>query len=83
MKISRQWLADYVGIDRSDEQIEEALTLIGFEVEGIESVGVPALEKVVVGEVLAIEPHSNADRLSVCSVNVGTDEPAGIVCGAG
>ncbi len=82
MKISRQWLADYVGIDKSDEEIEEALTLIGFEVEGIETVGVPALDKVVVGEVLASEQHPNADRLSVCSVNVGGDEPAGIVCGA-
>lgn len=82
MKVSRQWLADYVGIDRSNEEIEEALTLIGFEVEGIETVGVPMLEKVVVGEVLTCEQHPNADRLSVCTVNVGADEPAGIVCGA-
>ncbi len=83
MKISRQWISDYVGIDRSDEEIEEALTLIGFEVEAVETVGVPPLENVVVGEVLSREQHPNADRLSVCSVAVGAEaEPLGIVCGA-
>jgi len=83
MKISYQWLCDYVEIDRSMSEIEEALTLIGFEVEGVETVGVPRLEKVVVGEVLDCHPHPNADRLRVCSVKVAQDgDPVGIVCGA-
>ena len=83
MKISYQWLCDYARIDRSMTEIEEALTLIGFEVEGVETVGVPPLDRVVVGEVLSSEPHPDADRLSVCSVQVGAgEEPVGIVCGA-
>ncbi|MEM0965238.1 MAG: phenylalanine--tRNA ligase subunit beta [Verrucomicrobiota bacterium] len=83
MKISYEWLSDYVRLDQSIEEIEEALTLIGFEVEGIETVGVPALSKVVVGEVLKKDQHPNADRLSVCSVKVDDEsEPLGIVCGA-
>ncbi|MBC2601972.1 phenylalanine--tRNA ligase subunit beta [Puniceicoccus vermicola] len=83
MKISYQWLSDYVKLDHSVAEIEEALTLIGFEVEGIESFGVPRLENVVVGEVLVRDQHPDADRLSVCSVKVSeTEEPVGIVCGA-
>ena len=83
MKISYQWLTDYTNLDRPVEEIEEALTLIGFEVEGIETVGLPPLEKVVVGEVLSREQHPNADRLSVCSVKTGEGgDPVGIVCGA-
>ena len=82
MKISYQWLCDYAKIDRPMAEIEEALTLIGFEVEEIESVGVPQLDHVVVGEVLSKDQHPDADRLSVCSVDVGDGEPVGIVCGA-
>jgi len=83
MKVSYQWLTDYVKLNRSIEEIEVALTLIGFEVEGTETVGVPVLENVVVGEVLEKEQHPNADRLSVCTVRVsGSAEPVGIVCGA-
>lgn len=83
MKISYQWLCDYAKIDRPMAEIEEALTLIGFEVEEIETVGVPQLENVVVGEVLSKDQHPDADRLSVCSVKVSeSEEPVGIVCGA-
>ncbi len=83
MKISYQWLCNYAEINRSMAEIEEALTLIGFEVESVESVGVPRLDRVVVGEVLTSEPHPDADRLSICSVKVSeTEEPVGIVCGA-
>jgi len=83
MKISYQWLCDYAQIDRPMAEIEEALTLIGFEVEEIETVGVPPLDNVVVGEVLTREPHPDADRLSVCTVKVSNEgESAGIVCGA-
>ncbi len=85
MKISRNWLQDYVDLaDLTDEQISEAITFLGFEVEGIETTGAPALENVVVGEVLTREQHPNADRLSICDVSVGEANGGTkrIVCGA-
>ncbi len=83
MKVSQQWLRRYIDLDRSREEIEEALTLIGFEVEGVEEIGLSLLDKVVVGEVLSSEPHPNADRLTVCEVSVSEDgETKSIVCGA-
>ncbi len=83
MKVSQQWLRRYIDLDRSREEIEEALTLIGFEVEGVEEIGLPLLDKVVVGEVLTSEPHPNADRLTVCEVSVSEGgETKNIVCGA-
>ena len=85
MKISRNWLQDYVDLSGfSDTEISEAITFLGFEVEGIEHTGAPQLSDVVVGEVLTREPHPNADRLSICNVAVG-DANGGtkrIVCGA-
>ncbi len=83
MKVSQQWLKRYIDLDRSRDEIEKALTLIGFEVEGVEETGLPLLERVVVGEVLTSEPHPNADRLTVCNVSVSDEEePGTIVCGA-
>ncbi|MBT5901528.1 MAG: phenylalanine--tRNA ligase subunit beta [Opitutaceae bacterium] len=85
MKISRNWLQDYVDLTGlSDEQISEAITFLGFEVEGIESTGAPQLENVVVGEILSRDQHPNADRLSICSVAVGeaNGDTKRIVCGA-
>lgn len=85
MKISRNWLQDYVDLTGlSNEEISEAITFLGFEVEGIESTGAPQMDNVVVGEVLTRDPHPNADRLSICNVAVG-DAQGGtkrIVCGA-
>ena len=84
MLISLNWLQTYIpGLNPNPEQIEEALTLIGFEVESIETRGLSPIDKVVVGEVLSKEPHPNADKLSVCKVHTGDpDHPASIVCGA-
>jgi phenylalanyl-tRNA synthetase beta chain len=82
MKISLNWLKNYVDLSVNNTAIEEALTLIGFEVEGVHVKGIPPLTNCVVGEILSSEQHPNADRLSVCSVNVGLDEPQQIVCGA-
>ena len=85
MKISRNWLQDYVDLTGlSDEQISEAITFLGFEVEGIESTGAPQLENVVVGEIQSRDQHPNADRLSICSVAVGEahGDTKRIVCGA-
>lgn len=83
MLISLSWLSNYVDLsDKTTEEIEYALTMIGFEVEGIKNTGLPDLPKVVVGEVLKREQHPDADRLGVCEVNVGGNEPLQIVCGA-
>ena len=83
MKISLNWLRDYVALDAPVDEITHAITFLGFEVEEVVSTGAPRLDGVVVGEVLAREKHPNADKLSVCQVDVG---PAGgvktIVCGA-
>jgi phenylalanyl-tRNA synthetase beta chain len=83
MKISLNWLRDYVQLDASVDEISRAITFLGFEVESVHSTGAPKLENVVVGEILTRARHPNADKLSVCTVDVG---PAGgvktIVCGA-
>lgn len=83
MKASLHWLKDYVAVTASPAEIAEAITFLGFEVEGVASIGAPPLRNVVVGEVLTRERHPNADKLSVCRVDLG---PAGgvrtIVCGA-
>ncbi len=83
MKISLNWLKDYVALDASVDEICRAITFLGFEVEQVIRTGAPSLDKVFVGEVLTREKHPNADKLSVCTVDVG---PAGgvktIVCGA-
>lgn len=83
MLISLSWLSNYVDLsDKSVEEIEYAMNMIGFEVEGTKETGIPDLPKVVVGEVLSREQHPDADRLGVCEVNVGEDEALQIVCGA-
>ncbi len=80
MKISYNWLKQYVDFDWSPSQLADKLTMCGIEVEGIESLGVN-FDKVVVAQVLGSEQHPNADRLSVCRVTDGTTERQ-IVCGA-
>ncbi len=80
MKISRQWLRDYVDIDLNDEQLAERLTLTGTEITGLISMD-PGLDGVVVGRILTKNKHPQADRLSVCRVDVGREE-LDIICGA-
>jgi phenylalanyl-tRNA synthetase beta chain len=84
MKISLNWLKDFIKpLDASVDEISHAITFLGFEVEGVHRTGAPKLTQVVVGEVLTRNKHPNADKLSVCTVDIG---PAGgvktIVCGA-
>lgn len=84
MKISYNWLKDYIAINESPEAIGEVLTQTGLEVEGIERVEkIPGgLSGLVVGEVKTCTPHPNADKLKVTTVDVGADELLPIVCGA-
>lgn len=81
MKISLNWLRELVAFDETPQILAERLTLAGFEVEDIEDRQAWA-DGVVVGKVLSCEKHPNADKLSVCVVDIGRDEPSTIVCGA-
>lgn len=82
MNISYSWLSDYVDLDGiSPEALAQLLTMVGLEVDGIEVHG-QALDGVVVGHVLDARPHPNADRLTLCSVDLGVESPVQIVCGA-
>jgi phenylalanyl-tRNA synthetase beta chain len=80
MKVTLNWLKDYVDFDWSQEQLAERLTMLGIEVEGVEK-QTGEFENVVVAEILSSEKHPNADKLSVCRVADGKGERQ-IVCGA-
>ena len=80
MKITYNWLKEYVPFDWDWRQLLERLTMAGLEEEGVEDLG-QRLDGVVVGHVLECGRHPNADRLSVCQVDVG-DEVHTVVCGA-
>jgi len=85
MKISLNWLQSYVDLAGiSADEISRAITFLGFEVEEIIRTGVPQLASVVVGEILTRGKHPNADKLSVCTVDVGPAHGGvrTIVCGA-
>ena len=84
MKISYNWLKQFIKIDWDAEKTGELLTDLGLEIEGIERYESVkgGLKGIVIGEVLTCEQHPNADRLKVTTVNIGTDTPLQIVCGA-
>ena len=81
MQISEHWLRTWVDPKLSTEELAHLLTMAGLEVESIDNVA-PAFSGVVVAEVIEVAKHPNADRLSVCQVNVGSGKPLNIVCGA-
>lgn len=80
MKISHRWLDEWVDSGLDAEAIAESFTLAGLEVDSVEPVA-PPLDGVVVGEILSVEPHPDADRLRVCRV-AGDGGERTIVCGA-
>jgi phenylalanyl-tRNA synthetase beta chain len=84
MRVSLRWLEELVQVDPAalaTEALAERLSIAGFEVEAIEDLSARA-SGVVVGVVEQRDPHPDADKLSVCTVNVGAAEPLQIVCGA-
>jgi len=81
MKFSESWLRTFVNPAVSGKEFSHLLTMAGLEVEEEETVA-PAFDGVVVAEVLEVTKHPDADRLNVCRVNIGNDEPQQIVCGA-
>ena len=83
MRVSLKWLADYVDVTLPPKEIAHRLTMAGLEVETIEYVGGDwDPELITVGRVLAVEPHPNADRLRLATVDYGGDAPQTVVCGA-
>ena len=80
MKISYNWLKEFINLKLSPEETAEKLTLIGLEVEEVTQYG-SKLEGVVVGKILEVKDHPNADRLRICQVDIGSDQHQ-IICGA-
>ncbi len=81
MQISEAWLRSYVNPAISTEELVEQLTMAGLEVDSVEPAAAE-FSGVVVGEVVSMQQHPDADRLRVCQVAVGEAEPLQIVCGA-
>jgi phenylalanyl-tRNA synthetase beta chain len=80
MKVSLKWLEQYVDIDLPPAELADRLTMAGTEVKGWEAIG-GGWENIVVGQIVAINPHPNADRLKLPTVDLGTEQPT-VVCGA-
>ena len=81
MKISEQWLREWVDPDITSDELVAQLTNAGLEVDSVEPVA-PAFNGVVVGRVLEVMQHPNADRLKIAKVNIGQETTLEIVCGA-
>ncbi len=82
MRVPLSWLHEYVQPDLDVAALAERLALTGTEVERVTHHGVPSAEHFTIGRVLSAEQHPDADRLRVCMVDLGGEEPAQIVCGA-
>jgi len=88
MRVPLSWLKEYVDITLPVEELAERMTLAGLEVAAIEHIQVPKdrpawdPEKIVVGEIVEVRPHPNADRLTLAMVDYGGDEPETVVTGA-
>lgn len=80
MRISLNWLKKYIDVSISPQELADRLTMVGLEVENIEFLG-EKFNHFVVGEVIEVRKHPNADKLTVCSVNIGS-ERIQIICGA-
>ena len=80
MRVSYNWLKEYVDFDLSPEELAEQLTMVGLEVEEVIPL-FPKIEGIVVGRVTVVEKHPNADKLSVCRVDI-KHEQVDVICGA-
>ncbi len=82
MKVPYAWLREHCDPGIGAEELAVRLAMTGTEVERVGTIGPPADDGFVIGRVVECEPHPNADRLSVCAVDTGGEEPRTIVCGA-
>ena len=81
MNISTRWIREWASPDVSDSELSETLTMAGLEVDRIAPVA-PHFEGLVVGQVVSCEKHPDADKLSLCQVNIGSGSNLQIICGA-
>ena len=81
MNLSMKWLSEFTPADMPVKAFADAMTMSGSKVEGFEAEGAK-IENIVVGKILSIEKHPDADKLVVCQVDVGEDAPLQIVTGA-
>ncbi len=81
MKISYNWLKEFIPIELSVKEFCQRLTMFGIEVEEITHLG-DEYENIVVGKILSVKPYPNSNKLSVCIVDVGEDKPISVICGA-
>ena len=82
MKLGLNWLKRYVDVDVDAAALSDIFTSLGFEVEGIEYIGLQRQSTLIVGEIQEIRQHPNADKLALCRVCVGRNDVRQIVCGA-
>ena len=80
MKITSNWLKEHLETILDEDQIIEKLTDVGLEVESVEKQG-SELDDFIVAKILKAEKHPNADKLSVCDVDIGKENPVKVVCG--
>ncbi|MGV0167276.1 phenylalanine--tRNA ligase subunit beta [Furfurilactobacillus sp. WILCCON 0119] len=81
MKVSTDWLSEYLTLDVAPKDLGEKIERTAVEVDRVYKMS-DGMSKLIVGETLSVEPHPDSDHLHVCQVNVGEDEPQQIVCGA-
>ncbi|GGH99687.1 phenylalanine--tRNA ligase subunit beta [Mammaliicoccus vitulinus] len=81
MLVSKEWLNEYIKVDADIDALAEKITRSGIEVDSIKKYG-QDIKKLVVGHVVSKEKHPEADKLNICKVDVGEEEPVQIVCGA-
>lgn len=81
MRVSLNWLREYISVDLAPARISDELTMAGLEVDAVEQ-RYDYLDNVVVSKVVEVKKHPNADKLSVCKVDAGQEELLQIVCGA-
>ena len=81
MQFPESWLREFCNPPINTQQLADTLTMAGLEVEELQTVA-PFFSHVVVGEIISVEQHPDADRLRVCKVNVGEEQALSIVCGA-
>lgn len=81
MNLSKKWLNDFLDIEVASKELSDAMTMSGSKVEGYKLEN-EVIDNVVVGEILSINPHPDADKLQICSVNIGKKEPIQIITAA-
>lgn len=81
MKLSKLWLREWVNFSLTEHELAEQLTMAGLEVDAVSPVA-GEFTHVIVAEVLSTKPHPDADKLTLCEVNINSDQPLQIVCGA-